>query len=147
MNTMMTHQTKPVTLIVIEDDDIEAKSIERAFKKAKVANPLRRAIDGVDGLALLRGEQGHAPVSGPYMLLVDINMPRMNGIEFVQALRGDEELDSSIVFILSTSKREEDKLAAYDLNVAGYIVKENAGEDFLNLIALMDCYWRVVELP
>ena len=52
-----------------------------------------------------------------------------------------------IVFVLTTSKREEDKMAAYDLNVAGYILKATAGQDFLNLVNLVDCYWRLVELP
>jgi DNA-binding NarL/FixJ family response regulator len=83
----------------------------------------------------------------PYFLLVDLNMPRMNGIQLVKALRDDANLHQSIVFILTTSKREEDKVAAYDLNVAGYIVKATAGQDFLNLVSLVDCYWRIVELP
>jgi DNA-binding NarL/FixJ family response regulator len=76
-------------------------------------------------------------------------MPRMNGIQFVKALREDEDEDlrHSIAFILTTSKREEDKVAAYDLNVAGYIVKATAGNDFLNLVHLVDCYWRIVEMP
>ena len=74
-------------------------------------------------------------------------MPRMTGIQLVAALRDDEELHRSIVFVLTTSKREEDRLAVYDLNVAGYIVKETAGQDFLNLVGLMDCYWRIVEIP
>ncbi len=147
MMTTMTQNTKPVTIIMVEDDDGEAKTLERAFKKAKIANPIRRAVDGIDGLKMLRGEDGHPPMAGPYMLLVDINMPRMNGIDFVKALREDEALAPSIAFILTTSKRDEDKVAAYDLNVAGYIVKDTAGSDFLNLIELMDCYWRIVELP
>ena len=147
MMTMMTQDTKPVTIVMVEDDDGEAKTLERAFKKAKIANPLRRAVDGIDALKMLRGEDGQPPVPRPYMLLVDINMPRMNGIDFVKTLRSDDALASSVAFILTTSKREEDKLAAYDLNVAGYIVKDTAGSDFLNLIELMDCYWRIVELP
>ena len=147
MMTMMSQKTKPVTIILVEDDDAEAKTLERAFKKAKIANPIRRAVDGVDALKLLREEDGQPPISHPYLLLVDINMPRMNGIDLVKTIREDEALAPSIVFMLTTSKREEDKLAAYNFNVAGYIVKETAGSDFLNLIELMDCYWKVVELP
>jgi DNA-binding NarL/FixJ family response regulator len=71
----------------------------------------------------------------------------MNGLQFIQALRADADLRHSIAFILTTSKREEDKMAAYDLNVAGYIVKETAGQDFLNLANLVDSYWRIVEIP
>jgi DNA-binding NarL/FixJ family response regulator len=74
-------------------------------------------------------------------------MPRMNGIKLVKALRDDDELKRSVVFVLTTSKSQEDEMAAYDLNVAGYIVKETAGHDFLSLVSLMDCYWRIVELP
>jgi CheY-like chemotaxis protein len=81
------------------------------------------------------------------VLLVDLNMPRMNGIELVEALRQDRDLHSCIVFVLTTSRRDEDKVAAYDLNVAGYVVKEHAGQDFQRLIDMMQCYWRVVELP
>jgi DNA-binding response OmpR family regulator len=71
----------------------------------------------------------------------------MNGIEFVRALRADDDLRRSIVFMLTTSSNEMDKIAAYDLNVAGYIVKATAGQDFLNLVNLMSCFWRIVEMP
>src|SRR5882757_7081277 len=98
-------------------------------------------------LNILKGANGKEKPTGPYLLLVDLNMPRMNGIQFVQAIRDDEELRHSLAFILTTSKRDEDKAAAYDLNVAGYIVKATAGTDFLNLVHLVDCYWRIVEIP
>ncbi len=147
MTTMMTQDTKPVTMVLVEDDDGDAKAFQRAFNKAKIANPIHRAVDGLDALKLLRGGDGQPGLSRPYILLVDINMPRMNGIDFVKALRDDPALKSSIVFVLTTSKRDEDKIAAYNLNVAGYIVKETAGSDFLQLLELMDCYWRIVELP
>jgi CheY-like chemotaxis protein len=71
----------------------------------------------------------------------------MNGLQFIQTLREDEELRHSIAFVLTTSKREQDKKAAYDLNVAGYIVKETAGQDFLNLLNLVESYRRIVEIP
>ena len=74
-------------------------------------------------------------------------MPRTNGIQFVKALREDDELRHSIVFILTTSKSEQDMVADYDLNVAGHVLKETAGQDFLNLVSLVDSYWRIVEMP
>jgi CheY-like chemotaxis protein len=80
-------------------------------------------------------------------MLVDLSMPRMNGIELLTALRADPTLHKTVVFVLTTSYRDEDLDAAYGLNVAGYIVKEKAGEDFLRLFNLVDSYWRIVELP
>ena len=81
------------------------------------------------------------------MVLLDINMPRMNGIEFLEALRADPKLSRTIVFVLTTSDREEDKVAAYEHHVAGYILKSRAGEDFLEVIKLLRVYWRLVEFP
>jgi CheY-like chemotaxis protein len=143
--TNTSHQA--VNILLVEDDDGDAKAVKRAFKKAKIANPIVRAEDGVEALEFLRGENGRELLVGPRILLVDLNMPRMNGIQLVKAIRDDPALKPMIVFFLTTSKREEDKAAAYDLNVAGYIVKQNAGLDFLNLVGLIDSYWRIVELP
>jgi CheY-like chemotaxis protein len=134
-------------ILLVEDDDGDAKAMERAFKRAKIANPLRRAIDGVHALEILRGENGEEKLAKPFLLLVDLNMPRMNGIQLLEELRNDPVLKRTIVFVLTTSKREEDKLAAYDFNIAGYILKQTADDDILNLIDLIGCYWRIVELP
>jgi CheY-like chemotaxis protein len=147
MNVTATLIGRPLNVLLVEDDDGDAKAVQRAFQKAKIANQIVRAVDGVEALDMLKGTNGKAKTSPPYVLLVDLNMPRMNGIQFVEALRADENLRHSIAFILTTSKRDEDKIAAYDLNVAGYIVKATAGDDFLNLVNLMDHYWRIVELP
>jgi CheY-like chemotaxis protein len=138
---------QPLNILLVEDDDGDAKALERAFRKSKIANPILRAVDGIEALELLRGTNGRTKPAFPLLLLVDLNMPRMNGLQFIQELRRDEELQQLVVFVLTTSKREEDKMAAYDLNVAGYILKATAGQDFLNLVNLVDCYWRLVELP
>jgi CheY-like chemotaxis protein len=147
MDKALIERTRTVTLLLVDDDDGDAKSVQRAFTSARIVNPIVRAIDGINALEILRGSNGKAKLATPYMLLVDLNMPRMNGIELVQALRQDPDLHSCIIFVLTTSRRDEDKVAAYDLNVAGYIVKEHAGQDFQRLIEMMQCYWRVVELP
>jgi CheY-like chemotaxis protein len=140
-------EAKPVHILLVDDDDGDAKAVQRAFARARVANPLRRAIDGIDALEILRGQNGKGLLEVPRLLLVDLNMPRMNGIELVAEIRADPALKKLVVFILTTSHRDEDMAAAYDLHVAGYILKEKAGEDFLRLIALIDSFWRVVELP
>ncbi|WP_372777062.1 response regulator [Litorivivens sp.] len=136
-----------VTILLLEDDDGDAKAIQRALRKAKVVNPIVRAIDGVEALELIDGKDGEKPLSEPFMMLVDINMPRMDGIEFLRHIREQPRLKRAIAFVLTTSSRDEDVIAAYDLNVAGYVLKDNAGKDFLNLIELLDCYWRVVRFP
>ena len=147
MNLSTVPRTTPLNILLVEDDDGDAKAVQRAFQKAKIANPIHRAVDGIEALEILRGANGREKPTRPYLLLVDLNMPRMNGLQLVQALRDDDALRHSVAFILTTSKREEDKIAAYDLNVAGYIVKATAGNDFLNLVNLVDCYWRIVEMP
>jgi CheY-like chemotaxis protein len=147
MSSSPAGETRPLNILLVEDDDGDAKAVQRAFRKTTVANPIIRAVDGIEALDIMRGANGKAKPSSPYLLLVDLNMPRMNGIQLIKALRDDEILRHSVVFVLSTSKRDEDKMAAYDLNVAGYILKGTAGRDFLSLVNLMDCYRRIVELP
>ena len=136
-----------VHLLLVEDDQVDAEGIQRAFRQQRIANPFIVVRDGVEALQVLRGEGGSDPVPRPYLILLDLNMPRMNGIEFLQALREDPELRRSIVFVLTTSDREEDKLAAYEEHVAGYILKSRAGEDFLEVIKLLRTYWRIIEFP
>lgn len=139
--------TKPLHILLVEDDDGDAKAVRRAFSKAKIANTIIRAEDGIEALEMLRGENGHEKPDMPLILLVDLNMPRMGGIELVKELRADPLLKRTIVFILTTSKSDEDKESAYEHHVTGYIVKETAGRDFLNLVDMVDRYWRIVELP
>ena len=135
-----------VNILLVEDNSVDAEAIERAFGEAKIANPIYVAHDGIDGLALLRGE-GVPPIPRPYLILLDLNMPRMNGFEFLTQLREDEQLKTSIVFVLTSSDDDRDKAAAYDKQIAGYMVKSRAGEDFVDLIQLLDHYWRIVEFP
>jgi CheY-like chemotaxis protein len=120
---------KPLNILLVEDDDGDAKTLERAFYKAKITNyVISRALDGIEAIEMLKGENGKAKPPPPRILMVDVNMPRMDGIQFVKALRKDNQLRHSVVFMLTKSKREEDKIAAYDLNVAGYITKATASE-------------------
>jgi CheY-like chemotaxis protein len=147
MNVTALNRAKALSILLVEDDDGDAKAIQRAFTKAKIANTIVRAVDGIEALDILRGTNGKTKPPTPSILLVDLNMPRMNGIQLVKALREDEALRHTIVFILTTSKHDQDKIAAYALNVAGYVFKQRAGEDFLNLVDLVDHYWRIVEMP
>lgn len=143
----MTEETRPykeVTILLVDDDDIDSMGVMRALKRLKILNTVVRARDGAEGLALLRDPFA---VRRPYLVLLDLNMPRMNGLEMLEELRSDKALSSSIVFVLTTSKADEDNMAAYKHNVAGYIVKSQVGDGFMRVMEMLDHYWRVVEFP
>lgn len=134
---------KTATILLVEDDDIDAKSVQRAFSKLKICNPIVRAKDGIAALELL--EKGD--VQSPFIILLDLNMPRMGGLELLEVLRKHARWNDSVVFVLTTSKDDEDKTAAYQKHIAGYIVKEKLHTDFSQLVKLLDHYWKIVELP
>jgi CheY-like chemotaxis protein len=133
--------SKIVTILLVEDDEIDVKALKWAFDKLKIANPLVVARDGVDAWETLQ------TLSRPYLIITDINMPRMNGIELIRKIRQSEQFRDSIIFALTTSNDEEDKIAAYNLNVAGYMLKTDMGTSFQRAISLIDNYWKVVEFP
>jgi CheY-like chemotaxis protein len=137
----------PVHILLVEDDEVDAEAIVRGFHSQRIGNPFTIVPDGLEALNALRGANGHARLPRPYMVLLDINMPRMNGIEFLQVLRQDPNLKQSVVFVLTTSNRDEDIMAAYNEQIAGYLLKSRAGKDFIDLIALLDSYWRIVVFP
>lgn len=131
------------SIFVVDDDDIDVMSIRRSLKKLRLLNPIIRARDGQEALDMLRS----GTVQAPYIILLDLNMPRLGGLEFLRILRDDPVLTNAIVFVLTTSQADEDITAAYRDHVAGYMLKQRVGEDFLNLIGLIEHYWRLVELP
>ena len=144
---MTPQQQSAVHILLVEDDAVDAEAIRRAFRRERIANEITVVSDGIAALEALRGENGRDPIPHPYVILLDINMPRMNGIEFLGELRRDPQLKRSIVFVLTTSESDEDKMAAYDQFVAGYILKSRAGHGFVEMTKLLRNYWRVVELP
>ena len=137
----------PLHILLVEDDEIDAEQLLRAFHQHQITNPVTHVIDGVDALYALRGEGGYPRLPRPYIIILDINMPRMNGLEFLQALRRDPELKRSVVFILTTSARDEDIMAAYNEQIAGYLLKSRVNQEFLEFIKLLNLYHVMVELP
>ena len=133
-------------ILLVEDDDIDAEAMARAFRTHRLTSPMTIAKDGLEALALLQGG-GNKRLNQPYLILLDINMPRMSGLELLSVLRQDERLKRSIVFVLTTSDRPEDKMAAYNYQVAGYLLKSRNGEDFRGLIELLRNYGQLVEFP
>lgn len=137
---------QPINILLVEDDDGDAKAVLRAFSRAKIASQIHRVVDGISALEFLRDSERMKSIS-PLIVLVDINMPRMSGHEMVSRIREDSALHQHVIFMLTTSKSHDDRATAYNNNVAGYIVKEKAGQGFLNLVNTLNAYWRLVELP
>ncbi len=133
-----------LNILLIEDDDVDVMNVRRAFKKNNIANPLFLAGNGIDGLEQLRN--GTVPRERRIILL-DLNMPNMNGIEFLRELRRDPDLSATPVIVLTTSNDERDRIEAYNLNVAGYILKPVTFSNFCEVMAALNKYWALVELP
>lgn len=140
-------RTLPVQILLVEDDEIDQMAVRRAFRRAKLENDIVAAGDGLEALEILRGEHDEKELEGPFIILLDLNMPRMGGLEFLEEIRKDEKLGKSVVFVLTTSDDEGDIAAAYEANVAGYIVKSRVGESFKDLVSVLDPYWKLVQLP
>lgn len=138
---------QPIHILLVEDDPVDAESIMRTFKRHQINTPFTHVVDGIEALHALRGEHGYDPLPKPYIILLDINMPRMNGLEFLSALRRDPTLRHSVVFVLTTSNREEDITAAYNQQIAGYLLKTKVSEDFLDFIKLLNLYRVMIEMP
>ena len=131
-------------ILVVEDDDIDVMNIRRAFEKANLRNPLFHAPDGLTALDMLRGD---LLPRDRRLVLLDLNMPRMSGIEFLAELRADPELRSTAVVVLTTSDAERDRAAVYDLHVAGYLLKPVRFVTFVDIISTLNRYWTLMEMP
>jgi len=138
---------RSVTILLVEDDDVDAETVARCLVSAKIVNPLVRARDGIEALEMLRGTGGRERLEPPYLLLVDIRMPRLDGIGLIREIRNDPLLTQTVMFVLTTSKDDRDKLAAYNSHVAGYVVKSAAHSELLQLAAMLDYYLLVVAPP
>ncbi|HST58859.1 MAG TPA: response regulator [Longimicrobium sp.] len=133
-----------VNILLVEDDEVDVMNVRRAFQKNDIKNPLWVAANGVEGLEMLRS--GQVP-RDRRLVLLDLNLPRMNGIEFLRELRADPVLRLTPVVVLTTSDDERDRVNAYDLNVAGYILKPVTFKAFVEAMATLDKYWTLVEYP
>jgi CheY-like chemotaxis protein len=139
--------SKLLHILLVDDDDIDVMNVQRAFRKNNILNPLFVARDGIEALEVLRGEGPMPMPKERRLVLLDLNMPRMNGLEFLRAIRDDAELRCLTVIVLTTSDDERDKVEAYNLNVAGYIVKPVTFIAFVEAMAALNKYWSINELP
>ena len=133
-----------LNILLVEDDEVDVMNVRRAFERNNVSNPLFVAGNGLEALEMLR--DGTVP-KARRLILLDLNMPKMNGIEFLQALRSDPELASTPVVVLTTSNDDQDKIDAYNLNVAGYLLKPVTFSNFCERMATLNKYWTLVEMP
>jgi CheY-like chemotaxis protein len=138
---------KLLHILLVDDDEVDVMNVQRAFKRNKIVNPLYIATNGLEALDMLRGK-GVEPIPGPRrLILLDLNMPKMNGLEFLRAVREDPELRPLTVVVLTTSDDERDRIEAYNLNVAGYILKPVTFTAFAEAMAALNKYWTINEFP
>ncbi|MEQ9075199.1 MAG: response regulator [Sandaracinaceae bacterium] len=135
---------KQLKILLVEDDEVDVMNVKRAFDKARIQNPVEVAKDGVHALSLLKDPSFSKE---RLLVLLDINMPRMNGIELLREIRKDPELHSLPVVVLTTSDDERDKVDAFDLNVAGYLLKPVTFPKFVDILDVLNRYWTLVEWP
>ena len=137
-------ETRVLNILLVEDDAVDVMNVKRAFSKNHITNPLFVAGDGLEALRKLRGDE--IP-RDRRLVLLDLSLPRMNGIEFLGELRRDPDLASIPVVVLTTSTDDQDRFDAYNLNVAGYLLKPVTFSGFCDLMTAMNKYWAVVEMP
>ena len=132
---------KPILLV--EDDAIDRMTVERALKEIRVTNTLEMVGNGEEALEFLRDPAREQPG----IILLDLNMPKMNGIEFLKFVKADESFRRIPVVVLTTSKDEQDRVDSFNLGVAGYMVKPVDYMQFVEVVKAIDLYWTLSELP
>ena len=138
-----------INILLVEDDEVDVMNVKRAFKKYQITNPLYIAGNGLEALSMLRAQDGQPPKvpETRRLILLDLNMPKMNGLEFLQELRNDEDLKKTPVIVLTTSDEDKDRIEAYNLNVAGYILKPVTFANFAEVMVALNKYWTLCEMP
>jgi len=132
---------KPILLV--EDDSIDALAVKRALRDLKVTNPLVHKVNGEEALGYLRGEDDDKPC----VVLLDLNMPKMNGIEFLKVVKADQTLKKIPIVVLTTSRDEQDIVESFRFCVAGYMLKSVDYQKFVKIISTIDLYWTLSQLP
>ena len=130
------------SILLVEDDIVDMMSVKRALKDINVTNPLYHVENGIEALEFLRDKEKPRPT----IILLDLNMPKMGGIEFLSIMKQDEAIKRIPVIILTTSKAEYDKVQTFNLGVAGYMIKPVDYQQFMEVIRAMCMYWTLSEV-
>jgi len=134
---------KIIDILLVEDDIVDVMTVKRAFKEINITNSLSVTGNGEEALEYLKDENNEKPG----LILLDLNMPKMNGIEFLKIIKNNEAHKSIPVVVLTTSKEEQDKLSSFNYSVAGYIIKPVDYMQFLEAVKTIRMYWTLSELP
>ena len=146
---MLTENARPFDILLVEDEPSDAKLVRSALKESRVLCNLHHVVDGIEAFAFLRREgEAYSGKPQPDLILLDLNMPRMNGREFLAAIKTDSVLSSIPVVVLTTSDVERDVVASYKLGAAGYITKPVDMEQFIEAVRQIGNYWfTLTRLP
>jgi CheY-like chemotaxis protein len=141
-------KNKSLNILLVEDDEFDIMNVKKALASGKIPNVLHVASNGLKALTMLRETDGHAPLirAERRLILLDLNLPKMDGLEFLQTLRTDSQLKSIPVVVMTSSKQEQKQIEAYQLNVAGYIVKSLNVDRFIEAVQTLSQYWQMSEM-
>ena len=145
---MTNRNTRPIEILLVEDNPGDVRLTREALQDAKVRNNMMVASDGVQALAYLRQEGPYAGTTRPDLILLDLNLPRVNGFEVLDAIKEDADLKRIPVIILTTSQAEQDIVRSYDLYANAYVTKPMDLEQFIRVIKAIEGFWlEIVKLP
>jgi CheY-like chemotaxis protein len=136
-----------VTILLVDDDKFDTAAMRRGLRAQHIINDVVERGSGLEALDLLRGTNGQIALQQPCLVVLDLNMPRMGGLEFLDELRSDPELRRTLIFVMSTSVAADDVNRCYDKNVAGYTVKRGSPEAVRDTVLMLEKYCNVVAFP
>jgi CheY-like chemotaxis protein len=147
MQALNVMKKQQFSLLVVDDDDVDVMNVKRALKKNDLTLPIDRAANGLEALEFLNQKFQTNGTVDQLVILLDLNMPKMNGIEFLREMRNDPRFHTVPVIVLTTSDQQKDLEAAYNLNVAGYIVKPVEFQSFVETMKIVNGYWSLCAMP
>ena len=131
------------SILLVEDDEVDVITIKRALKELNITNPVDIAGNGEEALEFLQDPNQRKPC----LILLDLNMPKMGGLELLAELKKDDDLSMIPVVVLTTSREEQDRVASFKMNVAGYMLKPVDYKQFVEVVKTIELYWTLSELP